>query len=904
MPNLSETEFEETLAALEGMLERNSEAEIRDQAERTALVKLERMSPGFTEDYRAYKENEKNKPEYLKRTTFIRNDGGFVKWYEGPKKTVGVWPDYRSKLDLPQKAIQDIDDSTTQILSRCANPREEGDKRKGLVVGYVQSGKTANFQALIAKAVDEGYRIIIVLAGMHNNLRAQTQKRLQTDLGLESSTSRRRLAWHTLTSDDADMPKPKNLHAQLNNYNNVAVMVVKKNTSRLQNVQEFLTKINPEVLGRRPVLIIDDESDQATPNTQKAKEAVSAINQRIRDIWKSVKVGSYVAYTATPFANVLIDPNDKEDLYPEDFIVGLPKPDGYLGADEFFNTSPYVSDNDEDEDEELVMSLSESIPEEEAKVLAPRGRNLDDYAPQTTKTLEEAIYWFILATAIREQRTGKQKHSSMLVHTSHLVDAHTALQEAVNDFVKSLYFDFPDHQENLKKTFDSQVDRAKSIRHGETQPVWDDALVAAAKEVIKRVTVKVDNGASTDRLNYPEDDPQTVIAIGGGTLSRGLTLEGLVVSYFIRTSNTYDTLLQMGRWFGFRNRYADLVRVWVGPGLLDEYRYLAQVERQIRDEIAYMQKENKTPRELAIKILAHPGRLDITNPSKMSEAQIVKAGLSGTRKQTIYLNREQKAVEQSHSAAKDFVTKAVNQASRVLSDVQGNHLIQSVENKTVIDFFEDFWVSDRWIKASALRSWLAEHGARAHWNIVLISGRKNSPGLFRYTDDLSVMTVSRAPRKSDQWDKTNLNFESQPHADLVNIRALLSANDSTMDFKILDENGLLSKEDSLRFDALTRSDAEEVKATRRAISPHTGLIILYAIDKDSAPQKISSATREKMNAPAHLIGVGVVFPHAEGEDPKDYVSVATLYQPMNIDEGESENDEAALLTRDENNETE
>lgn len=904
MKNLTESDFNLALIAFEAMLSGISGAESFEQQKQYILSKVEQMNPGFTADYYVYKNREKNKIEYFKRTTFIREDGGFEKWYDGPNKTKGVWPKYRDSLSLSSQAIQDIDDSTSQILSRCANPRGEGDKRKGLVLGYVQSGKTANFQALIAKAVDAGYRIIIVLAGMHNNLRAQTQTRLQADLNLGSSTSEQKLAWLTLTSDDTDMPKPKNMHAQLNSYDNVAVMVVKKNISRLQNVHDFLTKVNPDVLRRRPVLIIDDESDQATPNTQKSKEAVSAINQRIRDIWKAVNVGTYVAYTATPFANVLIDPNDKDDLYPEDFIVGLPKPDGYLGADKFFNTSSYVSDNDDEEENELVMSLSNSIPEEEAQILAPRGRNLDTYHPETTVTLERAIYWFALATAIREQRTGERKHSSMLVHTSHYVDAHTALQDVINDFVRSLHFDFPNHIGNLKDVFDDQVNRAKNIRDGEREPIWNDALIEATKGVIQRITVKVDNGVSTDRLSYPDNEPQTVIAIGGGTLSRGLTLEGLVVSYFLRTSNTYDTLLQMGRWFGFRPRYADLVRVWVGPGLLDEYRHLAQVERQIRDEIDFMQKENKTPRELALKILAHPGRLDITSPSKMSVAQIVKAGLSGTRKQTIYLNREEKAIRQSHQAVKKFVANAEAHAKKILSDKQGNHLIQSVDNDSIVDFFSEFWVADRWIKADALSSWLGEHGENTHWDIVLISGRKSSPGEFSYSNDLRVKTVSRAPRKADQWDKTNLGFESQPDADLVNIRALLSANDSTMDFKILDDYGRLTQEDGLRFKNLIRSDAAAVKSIRNAISPNTGLIILYAIDKDSAPQTKSSATRENMDAPDHLIGVGVVFPNVQGEDPNDYVSVAyALNQPINIEEDDGDDLEAELLTRDENDET-
>lgn len=906
MTKLSEKDFDIALRAFEGMMGGEQNAENQEKAERETLERVEMMAPGFTVDYLEYKENQRNRIVYMKDASIIRNEGGFESWYTGANKTSGVWPRYRDSLSLPQKAVDDIDESTFQILRQAANPRKEGDKRKGLVVGYVQSGKTANFQALIAKAVDAGYRIIIVLAGMHNNLRTQTQTRLQDDLGLSSSAPSTDITWHPLTTEQRDMTfneggkneESENRHVQLNNYSNVAVMVVKKNARRLKNVEKFLGKIDQDVISRRPVLIIDDESDQATPNTMAAKQAVSTINRCIRDIWKKVKVGTYVAYTATPFANVLIDPTDKEDLYPEDFVVTLPKPEGYLGADEFFNTSSYASDDEEDE---LVASLSESIPVEEAKVLAPQSRDLSSYNPEVTDTLKDAIYWFILATAIREIRVGERKHSSMLIHTSHRTDAHFMLKDRINNFVQTISLDLPNHKKSFQKVFEIQKDRATVLRGNEITPDWD-SIWEKIQDVIAKLTVKVDNGYSDDRLVYPKKEPQTVIAIGGGTLSRGLTLEGLVVSYFLRTSNTYDTLLQMGRWFGFRPHYADLVRVWVGPGLLDEYRHLAIVERQIREEIKQMEYEEKTPRELAIKILAHPGRLDITSPSKMSAAQIVQAGLGGSRKQTIYLNREKSAIEKSHEIVRMFVGNALNSSSGVISDKKGNHLIRGISNSEVISFFRDFWVADRWMQADSLEKWLSVHGDGKTWDIVLVSGKNSSPHEFSYTNDISVKTVSRAPRKAEQWDQSNLHFEIPENADLVNIRALLSSDDSTLDFKILEANGLLSKENQKLLEDLKRSDVDSVKFARELVAPDTGLVILYAIDKDSEPQK-KSVTRTFMHAPNHIIGAGLVFPSAEGEDPNDYVSVAHVYQAVHDDEDETDVDaeveEAKILLAEE-----
>ncbi len=254
----------------------------------------------------------------------------------------GKWPDYRSRLEssLPERAVRDIHESTERILDRVANPKAVGDRRKGLVIGYVQSGKTANFTGgVISKAVDEGYRIVIILAGMYTNLRVQTQIRLDKDLELDRVDDRAGLTWYKLTSRNADIGT-ENSPSTLSGASNVAVIVVKKHEKRLTNVTEFLKSIPDDTLKRRPVLIIDDESDQATPNTLGSKELVSTINRRIRDLWAEVPTGTYVAYTATPFANVFIDPSDDGDLYPDDFISVLPQAAGIHGLGALLRRHP------------------------------------------------------------------------------------------------------------------------------------------------------------------------------------------------------------------------------------------------------------------------------------------------------------------------------------------------------------------------------------------------------------------------------------------------------------------------------------------------------------------------------------------------------------------------------------
>lgn len=851
----------------------------RDPITRDAeiLTNLAQYDASFPAAYNVYLETERERIEDLATTHSLIKDRARSPWYSGPKSTKGIWPAYRTKLEsrLPEEAVRDVDNSTTQILSQCANPLERGDLRKGLVIGYVQSGKTANYAGLIAKAVDAGYRIVIVLAGMHSNLRAQTQARLDGDLRLRELKDGG-VAWHTLTDVTSDIAPAPSI-GPVGNSGNAIVMVVKKNEKRLANVLSYLrtiSKQHPDMLLSRATLIIDDESDQATPNTKGAKNLVSTINQRIRDIWSEVRTGTYVAYTATPFANIFIDPNDERELYPDDFAVVLPRPVGYMGADTYFDTSAL-------DDEEGVSrdALARTVPDDEAAVLAPIGRDLSTYDPHITQSLSDAIRWFLIATAIRRLRAGVASHSSMLLHTSHRVDAHDRLRDAVVDFLREIALHEDRHHDAFETVFDAEADRAEELRDEEGSPAWED-LWPVIDDLVSRVQVRVDNGTSTNRVSYPDDDPQTVIAIGGGTLSRGLTLEGLVVSYFLRTSSAYDTLLQMGRWFGFRPGYRDLARVWTASGMLDDYAHLALVERELREDIAVMIDEHMTPSEMAIPVRAHKGRLQITGAGKMDFVDLVHTGLGGTRRQTTYLDRSPSGIERRQAAASQLVDRAAATGDHLIGSAArdgapASHLFQGISHPDVIEFLEQYEVFevDAALQPSSMVEWTEKHGIGKSWDLLLVSGRVNEAQTFQYAPGVVVHPVSRAPL-ADGWDKSRFEDEIAQGRDVVNIRALMSSNDSTMDLTIMARNGLLdaSAKEDLR--TLSKSNTEAVKKFRRKSRPNTGLIILYAVSKDSEPAPTSRKSRVAMEADGHLIGVAVVFPPAELERDGDYYAVS------------------------------
>lgn len=881
---ITDGDFGDALTLFEATLQILRKKQNQEAAVEQAIRQTEGLHPGFRSQWERYLLQKRDRVQYLRVGQMLKDEGAEETWYSGARTTRGAWPDYRKKIEerLPESAVDAIDRTTESTLGRMANPKRPGSKRKGLVLGYVQSGKTANFQALIAKSVDAGYRIVIVLAGLYSNLRAQTQSRLEQDLDLFGMDPRKTISWDLKTDESKDIAA--NVKAtSLNNREGVVVMVVKKHEKRLKNVENFLRGIPEGQLENYPVLIIDDESDQATPNSESGRNEVSTINQRLRDIWKATPTGSYVAYTATPFANLLINPAE-EDFYPDDFLVSLPKPTGYLGADEFFDTSEVI---DNDSDDELIYDLALDIPENEASVLVPKGRDINSYDPHVTNSLGEAIRWFVIATAIRELRIGTQKHSSMLLHTTHRVRAHEQQKEAVDDFLQDLARKADETA--MKEVFDRQSARGLSLAENEPFLDWD-TIWSRVRSILPAVTVKIDNGRSTDRLGYPDGDPQRVIAIGGGTLSRGLTLEGLVVSYFLRSSNAYDTLLQMGRWFGFRPHYADLVRVWVGPGLLDDYRHLARVERQIRDEITQMAKENLPPRRFAPKILTHPGRLEITARGKMADATLVRAGIGGTRRQTIYLNKEHEAATRQLGAVSHLVEQGKKRSGGdILEGHNQNLMYRGLRNGDIVDFFREFWTADPWMQPDAIERWLGEYGRFAEWDLVLVSGSGKGSHGYEVAPGTMIRTTRRARLMDGKWSPEKATFDRPDNAELVNIRALMSSADYTADIQILKDNEMLDDSVVEEFESLAKDSVAAVKEFRKRARPDTGVLVVYLIDKDS-PAQASSKARTSMDSQDHLVGLGIVFPHAGDEDPHEYMS-ALIVQ----DDADETDDEDELL---------
>jgi hypothetical protein len=774
-------------------------------------------------------------------------------WYFGPdqppenERWWGFWNSLSGDESFDSVALDALDRASTRILGSNPAPWTTPSGSRGLVLGHVQSGKTTNFTALIAKAADAGYRLVIVLAGLTNSLRQQTQVRLDMQLELDSGL------WQKLTSADdeaggrsGDFSRtPNPAAAVMKNEDAPLVAVIKKNGPRMKRLHDWLAKAPEEIFETHATLVIDDEADQASINTGTGANR-SAINRHIEKLL-SLTNGAYVGYTATPFANVLANPDDEASLYPRNFIIELGRPRGYMGPEELFGRDAITGVVDDTPDDGYDMIRH--VPVEDAEILRPPSRPREDREaweapdPDATPSLKKAVEYFVLATAARRAR-GQHGHSSMLIHTTMFVDPQEAMrrpvEKAISNFVSSI--DDEAFLEHLRTLWVEEHRRVPS-EEKKLDPVPFEELQIHLPKVLFDVGVVVDNGRSEaeDRLRYPDDDPQTVIAIGGNTLSRGLTLEGLVVSYFLRSSTTYDTLLQMGRWFGYRPGYSDLPRVWMPKQLEDDFRVLSTVEEQIRLDIRRYGRLNKKPSELATRIRHHPGMLP-TSRAKLRHAGLVKIGYGGWSGQTYIFNNNEDELKSNLRAARMLVQGAA------ASDVEpeecpgrsGYRLLRDVPASVIQSFFDSYSVNERHeeLAAAPFRKFIDKEGSGRipTWNVVFAS-RATPLGVDKHVDLGNGVKVNLIRRTNKQPVGSDLDI------------------------------GHLG-------DSQDRAPGGTYNADGVSMRGHgdPALLLLYIVDKDSEPDEAYVHSRANLKAEAHVLGFVVEFPEF-GDENESYWQV-------------------------------
>jgi len=860
---------------------------------------------------------------WVGQDTTLKSDAGHQPWLNSSRKQDWrYWQRYHEWLErkLSWKAVEALDHSTDAVLGLLEDPLREGKwDRRGLVVGHVQSGKTGNYTGLICKAADAGYKIIIVLAGLHNNLRSQTQMRLDEGfLGYETKLvpdDIRIIGVGEIDGDPAIRPNYATNRSEKGDFNtsvakNLGItpeqrpwlFVVKKNKTVLERlyrwIRSHVANTQEAASGRKivthlPLLLIDDEADHASVDTGEQifdadgrpddEHEPTAINSCIRKILHTFSRSAFVGYTATPFANIFIHERGETreegpDLFPSSFIVNLAAPSNYVGPARVFGL---LSPDGLRDGLPLVRHIEDHttpdgqggwIPTMHKNGHMPLYNGMDTLPP----SLVEAIDAFILACSVRQIRGQGRDHSSMLVHVTRF-----------NSVQREVFRQIEDHVRHMRQRILRNIDNEQIIAR--MKILWDEDFVptenalraadagltpirgvewqeilAVLSDVLSDMEIRMINGTAKDALDYTEHENTglKVIAIGGDKLARGLTLEGLCVSYFLRASKMYDTLMQMGRWFGYRPGYLDLCRLYTTTELTEWFGHIADAAEELREEFDLMVASGATPREYGLKVQSHPV-LMVTSRLKMRSAKNLMLSFSGQLLETVSLYKDPVILGRNLETVSRLITSMKNpevDPVRVRAETRQQwrgYLWRDVSADDVIEFFSSYRSHPEAYKVNS--SLLAEFihsmntvGELTRWTVALIGGGEGKS--FSICDGISVDMLKRA---------NNSGYESK-----YSIGRLMSPRDESIDLDEDEWNKALavtraswhadparlkdSKEpdtpNGLSIRKIRGFDSGSVKA-----HPEKGLLLLYILDPQEAGPDFSSDTPP-------IVAFGVSFP--------------------------------------------
>lgn len=823
------------------------------------------------------------------------------KWFTNLQHENGhkfeYWRRYSDYLNLKPSwtldAVQDIDESTDAVLNFIADP-SLGIKQDiyGLAFGYVQSGKTAHYLGILNKAADTGYKIIIVLAGIYNNLRSQTQIRLEEEfLGYDV----RGLAGGIQNAIGVGIGQSVSYHLQAltsreekGDFNKIKagvsmnppfVVVTKKNASVLTQLIKYLGSLPITMTddkGKKkfsadyPLLVIDDEADQASLNTKDCYNAdgtlkddfnPTTINKNIRRLLGLFECYSYVGYTATPFANIFIPPkNDSpkygKDLFPKDFIINIPRPKNYIGALEYFGLT--------DGDETIkAMPLFREI--RKGKDYLGKGTKKDDPVGVIPDDLKTALKNFVISVAARNLRGQFEKPNSMLIHIVRFKGQQNIIKKKVEKYFLEEIYNYirntdPGIENELKEIWDKDyLPTTRSMRSDFSQYMecipelsWRDVYREIVRFIkAKEFTIYSINGDSSDTLIYEnhKGEPFNVIVIGGDKLARGLTLEGLIVSYYTRSSNTYDTLMQMGRWFGYRPGYLDLCRLFTTKILNGFFVDISRATEDLVRQIEYMGNVVKqTPMQFGIGVESNPDLL-ITSRNKMRTGQDMKRDFSAHLSQTRIIDIDSEQFNDNFVAVENLIYTMGKPASEdmisqhVYRRIGLHHYWFDVSGYDVAQFLETYKTS-----ASATRAnskYMSDYiknqtsvGGLVNWTVCLINYEAKSRTPF------SIATLNNIGA-----GLTRENAQITDGEATCDIHTLISKDQEYMDY-----------ESDKEFKKMQNESATAAEIRKKTRKRDHGLLLLYPIGNVEPITEEMDRTGSKTP-----FAIAVVFPDRNGQ---------------------------------------
>lgn len=789
---------------------------------------------------------------------FDFNDLSNPKYWEYFKRMMEGWSESRFETNKKQ---------SIEIINHLTNPRKhdtdpEEAIRKGLVYGHVQSGKTAQMASIIAMYASCGCKLVIVFSGITNSLREQTQDRFKRDLGIDKFGG-----WDLLTTKETDKLGRDDvcIEGKLYNDNSPVIGVFKKNTHVLKRLLDYLQNTNNDNFWKdKQVLIIDDECDNASmnmadiydKNTHAETGKHSTINGLITKILNVFDKYCYVGFTATPFANVLNEKPGKDSLYPKDFIYPLEVNDKYYSAKKLFGSS-----NDDPENPLPILNVVNYVDEDE---LDPK-QNDYNFVPES---LENAVYYFICATACKYWRKLENQHSSMLVHVDLKTDTHHQVNRALEIFINKIKSEPDRFMMKLESIWQEEKDK---VTFEQIQPLFnyedseEDRFNKPDFSLIKKYIYKVLNKLETvvdnstvdwpERLHYSDvehgEESNVFVVIGGNTLSRGLTLEGLVVSYFYRTTKLYDTLLQMGRWFGYRIGFEDLPRIWTTERIANNFSLLADVEDELQEQFTQYEMD-VTPSDIAPRIRVLP-LLQITRKKAMQSADISGINYAGQRPSTLFFERRNK----------DWLTHNIQITRKFLDNLSqtairknSQYLFENIPAEKIRSFIQEYYISEA--NNACRKDLLLKYIDRAldnnflkNWNVAVITNQDGRD--FNIGGNLTIKLVNRS--RLDPKDPLNV---------LANIKTLARPFHMLVDTDYMEQY-------------IKTPNIPEMWNKRKLYFeekniPEPGLLLIYPIDKNSIPRGKGKG-RIPLDAVEDVIGIQLIFPKDKKIEFNQYMSI-------------------------------
>jgi hypothetical protein len=862
-----------------------------------------------------------------------------IPWIGNVKSNISwnFWNRYRDYLQVEKNyadtVLNQIDKLTDRTLDGLFNPTENIVISKyGLVVGQVQSGKTSNYTGLICKAADSGFKLIIVLAGIHNNLRSQTQLRLDEGfLGFDTQHQRafdqngvtigvgrldQKSVAHSLTSslDKGDFTSGAANSMGINfNTSEPIIAVVKKNSKVLERLLLWLSAQTEElpdgrkVIRNKSLLLIDDEADNASINTNKEDDKSTRINEHIRNILRLFDKSGYVGYTATPFANIFI-PIKEDDLFPRDFIINIPAPSNYVGPEKVFGIKVLEDDDESD----TVLPIVNRV--DDYSDLIPNGHKGDsekpDHVPESLKT---AIKCFIITCTIRRLRGQINVHNSMLIHVSRYISWQSHIKTLVENtfdfYRRGIEMKIPsiieeiriafeeDHEytydyktKSITETITEKYKSFKSVSQSilDTNPEidsqvkvhgWNEVL-PHLHDAVSKIQVREINGGSKEALDYYQA-PVSIIAIGGDKLSRGLTLEGLSVSYYLRASRMYDTLMQMGRWFGYRPGYVDLCRLFTSRELNEWFCHITLASEELRSEFDYMADvAGSTPEQYALKVRTHPGVLQISASNKIRRAVNVDVSWSGRLVESYQLQKNPKTIHLNLDATKSLI----NSLSSNFKTESNHFLWKDIPVDLIRPFFQKFRVSEnlKKVEPAKLLDYIdisVKSNELTNWNVALVT-KRNAYNSYPLNSQNGINEVGCVIRSNDKNknDENNLhiikNHIIRPKDEFFDLstETYIKALERTKAFVSKHNQGDEYKNDFPKGE-IVRNEFRD---------PKTALLLIYFIDSENAGMPKDSDP---------IVGFAISFPKSKSNHSVSYAVHQQLLPYFDIDDNIEEMDD-------------